>query len=106
MTFSNPHFAEPRWLLVAFLGPLVLAGLQWYSSWARKRQLSQIAAPHFLTELTRSHSPIRRLLKNGLLVFGVAGIGLALARPQWGQQEEAGQGLGEDRSEEHTSELQ
>jgi Ca-activated chloride channel family protein len=96
MNFSNPHFAEPRWLLVAFLAPLVLAGLQWYSSWARKRQLSQIAAPHFLADLTRSHSPIRRLFKSVLLVLGVAGIGLALARPQWGQQEESGQSLGED----------
>ena len=96
MTFSNPHFAEPRWLLVAFIGPLVLAGLQWYSSWARKRQLGQIAAPQFLASLTRSHSPIRRLLKNVLLVLAVAGIGFALARPQWGQQEEAGQSLGED----------
>lgn len=96
MSFSNPHFAEPRWLLVAFLGPLVLAGLQWYSSWARKGQLSQIAAPQFLANLTRSHSPIRRLFKNVLLVFAVAGVGIALARPQWGQQEEAGQSLGED----------
>src|SRR5262245_24705100 len=96
MTFSNPHFAEPRWLLVAFLGPLILAGLQWYSSWARKRQLSQVAAPRFLGELTRSHSPFRRLLKNGLLVLAIAGVGFALARPQWGQQEESGQALSED----------
>jgi Ca-activated chloride channel homolog len=96
VSFSNPHFAEPRWLLVAFLGPLVLVGLQWYSSWARKRQLSQVAAPRFLQELTRSHSPFRRLLKNFLLVLAIAGVGFALARPQWGQQEEAGQSLGED----------
>jgi Ca-activated chloride channel family protein len=96
MNFSNPHFAEPRWLLVAFLGPLVLAGLQWYSAWARKRQLSQIAAPRFLHELTRSHNPFRRLFKNALLVLAIAGVGFALARPQWGQQEEAGQSLGED----------
>src|SRR6267378_8030549 len=96
MNFSNPHFAEPRWLLVAFLGPLILAGLQWYSSWARKRQLSQVAAPRFLRELTRSHSPFRRLFKNALLVLAIAGVGFALARPQWGQQEEAGQSLGED----------
>ena len=96
MNFSNPHFAEPRWLLVAFLGPLVLAGLQLYSTWARKRQLSQIAAPHFLHELTRSHSSFRRFFKNALLVLAIAGTGFALARPQWGQQEEAGQSLGED----------
>lgn len=96
MNFAHPHFAEPRWLLVAFLGPLVLVGLQWYSSWARHRQLARIATPRFVEELTRSHSPLRRLFKNALLVLAVVGIGLALARPQWGQQEEAGQTLGED----------
>ena len=87
MTFSHPHFAEPRWLWLAMLGPLVLLALQQYSAWARKRQLAQIAAPHFLDELTRSHSPIRRGLKNALLVVAVAVVGLALARPQWGEQE-------------------
>ncbi len=96
MNFANPHFAEPRWLLVAVLAPLVLIGLQWYSSWARNRQLARIAAPRFAEELTRSHSPLRRLFKNALLVLAVAGIGIALARPQWGQQEEAGQTIGED----------
>lgn len=96
MSLSHPHFAEPRWLLVAALAPLVLAGLQWYSAWARKRQLARLAAPHFLEQLTRSHSPLRRLFKNVLLVLAVTGVGLALARPQWGQQEEAGQTLGED----------
>ena len=78
------------------LGPLVLLALQQYSAWARKRQLAQIAAPHFLDELTRSHSPIRRGLKNALLVAAVAVVGLALARPQWGEQEDAGRLLGED----------
>jgi Ca-activated chloride channel family protein len=96
MTFANPHFAEPRWLWVAVLGPLVLAGLQRYSAWARKRQLAQIAAPHFIAELTGSHSPVRRAFKNTLLVIAVAGIGLALARPQWGELADTGQLLGED----------
>jgi len=47
-------------------------------------------------ELTRSHSPARRALKQAALVVVVAGMGFALARPQWGQREEAGQMLGED----------
>jgi Ca-activated chloride channel family protein len=96
MSFSHPHFAEPRWLWLAVLGPLTLFALQRYSAWARQRQLAQIAAPQFLGDLTRSHSPFRRALKNALLILAVAGIGLALARPQWGQQEEAGRLLGED----------
>src|SRR5439155_15433475 len=80
----------------AVLGPVVLAGLHGYSAWARRKQLAQIAAPHFIAELTRSHSPIRRAAKNGLLVLAVAGMGLALARPQWGELEETGQSLGAD----------
>jgi len=96
MDFSNPNFAEPRWLWLAVLGPLLLVALHRYSAWARHRQLAQLAAPHFLRELTRSHSPARHALKNALLVLSVAGIGLALARPQWGELEDAGQLLGED----------
>ena len=96
MNFAHPHFAEPRWLWLAVLGPLLLAALYWYSGWARGKQLAQIAAPRFLEGLTRSHSPWRRAVKNTLLLMVVAGMGLALARPQWGEQQEAGQTLGED----------
>lgn len=96
MDFAHPQFAEPRWLWLAVLGPLLLVALHRYSAWARQRQLAQLAAPHFLADLTRSHSPARRTFKHALLVLGVAGIGLALARPQWGEQEGGGQSLGED----------
>ena len=41
MNFANPHFAEPRWLWLAVLGPLVLVALQRYSAWARRKQLAQ-----------------------------------------------------------------
>jgi Ca-activated chloride channel homolog len=92
----NPHFAEPRWLWLAILGPLLLLVLQRYSSWARGRQLAQVAAPRFVEELTRSRSRVRRGLKNILLLISVAAIGLALARPQWGEQTNAGQLLGQD----------
>src|SRR5436309_3235605 len=96
MDLSAPHFAEPLWLWLAFLGPLLLLALQQYSAWARRRQLALIAASHFLEELTRSHSPWRRALKNILLVLAVAGLRLAMARPQWDQQENAGRMLGRD----------
>ena len=36
MNFVNPHFAEPRWLWLAVLAPLLLAALQRYSAWARR----------------------------------------------------------------------
>ena len=92
----NPLFAEPRWLWLAVLGPLLLMLVYRYSAWARRRQLAQLAAPHFLRELLHSHSPLRRALKQALLVLAVAGIGLALARPQWGEQANSGQLFGQD----------
>jgi Ca-activated chloride channel family protein len=97
MTFTHPHFAEPRWLLLAVLGPLLLFGLQRYAAGARRRQLGLIASPHFLTELTRSHSALRRMVKEVVLLLVVTLLGLALARPQWGEQKLAEQQLaGED----------
>src|SRR5438105_3987951 len=96
MDLSNPHFAEPRWLWLACLGPLLLVLLQRYSAAARRRQLAQVAAPEFLAELTRSYSPLRRAVKNALLVLAVAGIGLGLARPQWGEQAEKSHLLDQD----------
>jgi Ca-activated chloride channel family protein len=96
MNIANPHFAEPRWLWLAFLGPLALVALQRYSAWMRQRQLAQIAAPGFIERLTRSHSPFRRVMKEALLVLATLGIGLALARPQWGEQVEASHVFGQD----------
>jgi len=96
MNVVHPHFAEPRWLWMAVLAPLVLFALQRYSDWARRRQLARFAAPQFIEPLTRSHSPFRRALKQALLLMAVAGMGLALARPQWGEQEESSQALGQD----------
>jgi Ca-activated chloride channel family protein len=49
-----------------------------------------------VAELTRSHSPIRRALKHTLLVLAVAGMGVALARPQWGEQALLSRLLGRD----------
>jgi Ca-activated chloride channel family protein len=96
MNFANPHFAEPRFLWLAVLAPLLLATLQRYSAWARQKQLAQIAAPHFVEELTRSVSPARRALKQALLILAAAGVGLALARPQWGKQAEVSYLFGQD----------
>jgi len=96
MNLVNPHFAEPQWLWLAVVGPLLLVALQRYSAWARRKQLAQLAAPEFVEQLTRSYSPARRVLKNALLILAVAGVGLALARPQWGEQAEISHLYGQD----------
>ena len=96
MSFAHPHFAEPGWLWLAGLGPIFVLGLHRYAAWARKKQLGLFAAPELLPDLMRSHSPARRALKNLLLVLAIAGTGLALARPQWGETSEVSRALGED----------
>ena len=96
MNVSHPHFAEPIWLWLAFLGPLVLFGLQQYSNRMRRRQLAKIAAPNFVNQLTASHSRIKRVLKQILLILAVAGIGITLARPQWGEKAEGSHVVGQD----------
>lgn len=93
---AHPHFAEPRWLWLAALGPLALLVLQRYSAWQRGRQLERIAAAGVLAGLITSHSPARQMVKSVLLLLATCAIGLALARPQWGEREDAGQLLGQD----------
>ena len=96
MNFTNPHFAEPAWLWLAALGPVALFALQRYSSWQRRRQLGLVAGPEFLAALTRSHSPLRRRVKEAFLLLLVALGGFAMARPQWGEQADAWRLLGQD----------
>ena len=96
MDFTHPHFAEPRWLWLALLGPLLVVLLHRHAAWARTRQVAQFAAPEQIAGLLRSHSPFRRASKNALLVLAVAGIAIALARPQWGETSEITHALGED----------
>lgn len=96
MDFSSPHFAEPNWLWLAVLGPAALLGLQWYAARARVRQMEQLASPRYLQGLLRSVSPARRRLKRVLLILAVTGIGIALARPQWGRLPDSVQTASED----------
>ena len=93
---SHPHFAAPAWLPVAFLGPVLLVALMFYARRARRWQLARLAAPEFLEAMLRGHSAGRRHVKQALLVLAVFVIGLALARPQWGEREEKSESLGED----------
>jgi Ca-activated chloride channel family protein len=86
MNLAHPHFADPVWLWLAVAGPVVLVALHRHAARARRRQLARIAAPEFIAPLTRSHSPARRAVKQTLLAAAVGIVGLALARPQWGEQ--------------------
>jgi Ca-activated chloride channel family protein len=96
MDLRHPHFAEPGWLWLALLAPLALIALQRYAAWARQRQLALFAAPSLLADLSRSHSPARRTVKEVFLVLAVAAMGLALARPQWGETTQVSTSLGGD----------
>lgn len=96
MNFASPHFEAAHWLWLVVLGPALLLWLQWHAARARRQQLARVASPHFVGELTRSHSPARRAIKNIFLICVCALFGLALARPQWGEWQSRDQWMGED----------
>jgi len=96
MNLASFHFAEPGWLWLALVGPVLLAWLYWYAAQQRAQQLARMASPHFVSELTASHSPARRRLKEILVLLVFVFAALALARPQWGTTEAANAWLGED----------
>ncbi|RYD32992.1 MAG: VWA domain-containing protein, partial [Verrucomicrobiaceae bacterium] len=78
------QFAQPIWLAG---GVLACALLAW--SWRRfdagqRAALAKFAAARLLPKLTTSISPVRRRLKRGLMLAGVALLFTALARPQSG----------------------
>ncbi len=84
MPFAGFHFAEPRWLWLAVGAPFLLVLLSRHAARRRCEQLARMATPHFVAELTASHSPARRRLKEILLLLALVVAALALARPQWG----------------------
>jgi len=96
MIYDGFHFAEPRWLWLAAVAPVLLAWLHWRAARERARQLARMASPHFVAELTATHSPARRRLREWLLLLALGFAGVALARPQWGSLEANHAWLGED----------
>jgi hypothetical protein len=95
MNFTHPHFEAPHWL-AGRDRPVLLFWLQRFAARARRKQLARVASPHFVAELTRSHSPARRAAKEVRVLAVVALVSLALARPQWGELQSRDQWLGED----------
>ena len=95
MNFADFHFAEPRWLWLAAIAPVLLVLLHTHAAQKRRAQLARMASPDFVEQLTASHSPARRRFKNILLLLAFALAGLALARPQWGSVENGRAFVGE-----------
>jgi Ca-activated chloride channel family protein len=96
MDFANPHFENPErfWLLAAAL--VCAVALIANSARARRRQLASFADENLVGRLLSAHSPMKRAVKNALLLLAIVFLGVALARPQWGLQAEKLEQQGED----------
>ena len=96
MDFAAPHFENPGrlWFLaVALVGAVVLIA---NSARARRRQLANFADENLAAQLLAAHSPMRRIVKNALVLLGIICLGIAFARPQWGLYSEKLEQQGED----------
>ena len=96
MDFAAPHFEHPERLWLVFITLLGLAALYWYADRARRQQLHAFADARLLAWLTASLSIVRRRVKLGLIMLASLFLGLALARPQWGQESDNTTYSGED----------
>lgn len=96
MDFTAPHFEAPARLWLLFLALIGLGVLAVLAEQARHRQLNAFAADSMLARLLANHSPGRRVVKLVALLLAVIFLGLAFARPQWGEQRDTTAGTGED----------
>lgn len=79
MTFANPDYL---WLLLVFPPGMIL--FFWWAGRARKKLWTQFIQSRLLPGLITGISPVRTRIRLGCLVAAVAGLIIALARPQWG----------------------
>jgi Ca-activated chloride channel family protein len=77
----DPGFFEPIWLLVGLLAVVAVILLEIGAERRRRQALRLFAAPHLVTALTASVSPLRRFWKRLLFLAGIALLFVALARP-------------------------
>jgi Ca-activated chloride channel family protein len=96
MTTLALQFASPQWLWITALALLGTGALFWFSAKARRRQLAQFADPARRDALLASHSKVMRVVKSTLLIISLLLVGIALARPQWGETEERVDRKGDD----------
>ena len=79
MTFENTVWLYLTPVLVLFAGGFIALGLR-----RRDALLRRFAAARLVARLARRAAPKRTAVKAALVLAAVAGIGLALARPQYG----------------------
>lgn len=96
MDFSSPHFEAPGRLWLTVVALLGLSGVFIHAAMARRQQLAAFADPSLLDRLLASFSPVRRMVKLVLVLLAAAFLGLALARPQWGEERDTNAATGED----------
>lgn len=77
------RFGEPLYLYLLMLIPL-LAGLHYATNYYRRKRLMRYGDMELLKELMPDVSAARRELKTWLLLFALAMLIFALARPQFG----------------------
>ena len=90
------QFASPQWLWITAFALVITSALFWISARARRRQIDQFADPARRADLLASHSPAMRAVKNTMLFIALLLVGIALARPQWGETEERVDRKGDD----------
>ena len=79
MRFENPHLL---WLLLIL--PTALLVFFWRRERSRQKLLTQFVQARLLPALTVGISPARRKIRFALIIFAVAFLIIALARPQHG----------------------
>ena len=79
------RFAEPVFLWGLFSIPF-LACLFWLAYRRRQKLAARFVSLSMLPKVATSLSPWRRLIKTTLILFAVAFLFVALARPQWGMK--------------------
>jgi Ca-activated chloride channel family protein len=81
---SDARFAEPRFLWILLVAMPAVAGLFCWSWRVKQKLIRQFIRSRLLANLTVGVSPRRQFFRLALLAAAVAGVLLALARPQWG----------------------
>lgn len=96
MDFSAPHFENPERLWLTALALTGLAGVFIHAAIARQAQLATFADAALLDRLLATLSRTRRAVKLTLILLALAFLGIAFARPQWGEERDADAASGED----------
>jgi Ca-activated chloride channel family protein len=78
------RFEYPNLLWLLLVVPPALALFFWWGERARRQLLTQFIEARLLSSLTIGISPARRKIRFVLLIFAVALLVIALARPQYG----------------------